>query len=123
MIDRELIQHIEGLEDEELIDMLGVNAGDYRDEVLDFARGEARRRNLAIEDPAPASTSEPPEDEELPGDEYEAAGEQIVCIHCDNPRFDAHSAPLEWAGPGATALVCTQCTRVELFTLPPVRVG
>lgn len=59
------------------------------------------------------------------GDRYLVAGDRVRCPHCGGERFferdmllDGRGSSLlgiEWAGKGATALVCTVCGHVELF--------
>lgn len=59
------------------------------------------------------------------GDRYRVAGKPVRCPHCGGERFferdvllDGRGASmlgLEWAGKGATALVCAACGHADLF--------
>jgi hypothetical protein len=59
---------------------------------------------------------------------YAAGGKPIVCPHCGGEAFKESTALLvrrgmafaeaEWAGKGATTLVCTRCGRIEWFLGP-----
>jgi hypothetical protein len=127
--DIELARRLESFDDDKLVEMLTTHAADYRAEVLTLARVEARRRGLSLEPVIPEPAPPPPQPQR--GDMYAAGGRWIVCGHCGSNRFDARSVVLsnrgaalvdmEWTSPGATALVCTVCTRIEWFTQPVIQ--
>jgi len=123
-VDRELVQHIRGLEDEELVEMLTSHVDDYRDEVLAIARSEARSRSLSFEISEPELEPEPePEtvspSHQWPGDEYQAGGQAVLCSACGHNRFAARAIIL--SGTELAALVCTKCSHIDLFMQAPAR--
>jgi len=54
----DLQRHISDLSDEQIIEMLTINSGQYREEALSYARLEANTRGLAI--PVPVTDSKEP---------------------------------------------------------------
>jgi len=65
--------------------------------------------------------------------EYSIAGHTVRCPHCGHSKFTPGSALLntagrtffkvDWADPGATILVCSECSRIEWFAQEPDRAG
>jgi len=118
----ELKQRIDGLTDEELLQMVTVDAKEYRQQALDFARAEltARRIDYTAESEAkevetPAPVSDVPASERLPATVCAGCGgtvrtgtlvgeKELTIVFGDNreERFLRVNA-------------CTQCNQVWLF--------
>jgi hypothetical protein len=77
----ELKERISRLSDEELLEMLTTNSGDYREEALTLARSEALARRLDLSLFAPAD-QETTTDTEEPAVEPEPLPRAGVCFNC-----------------------------------------
>jgi hypothetical protein len=64
---------------------------------------------------------------------YQAAGKDVVCLHCNNDTFIRHDAMLnrpvstlfnlDWTDMTGSALVCTNCGLIQWFFEEPQRVA
>lgn len=60
---------------------------------------------------------------------YKNMGKLITCPNCGNDKFEARDVLLnttamtffgfDWANKSASALICTQCSRIEWYFNPP----
>jgi hypothetical protein len=83
---QELKQRISKLTDDELIAMVTVEAGDYRDDALQYARTELRSRGVDYTSPA---TENAPEEDPDPVDSVDPlalkGGRRDTCPSCNGP--------------------------------------
>jgi hypothetical protein len=138
-----LPERIASLNDEQILRMLGEDAGQYKQETLAIAEQEAHRRGLdlkknvkpskkktgvlssALKSAVSAAISAM-----KPG-RYTAAGKPVICSHCGSEVFDEKSVLLntrtktffdmDWLDSGAAVLICTECSRIHWFAKCPDR--
>jgi predicted nucleic-acid-binding Zn-ribbon protein len=129
---RDAEKQIPQLDDVELIRLLTQNAKDQNPEMLALAKAEANRRGLPIDEgfiPSVDDRDMSGGTEAFPSRRFAAGGVPIRCTHCGNDHFEASEIllntrgltflKLDWLNRSATALVCAQCARIQLFAATP----
>src|SRR5262249_60340628 len=78
----ELKKRISKLSDDELIEMVTVSAGDYRQEALDYAKAELQYRRVDWSQPEPEETQAPADQEAEPAETGVAPPSGANCFLC-----------------------------------------
>lgn len=140
MSNPDLDARISELSDVDLVRLLTVDAAGQTPDVLAAAEAEANRRGVPIDEafiPAaetPESVeTEPAEDADSAPSRFSVGDRMVTCHHCGGQKFTSKEVlfntrgltffNLDWLNRSATALVCTNCTLVQLFMQPPVPEG
>jgi len=78
----ELKKRISKLSDDELIEMVTVSSGDYRQEALDYAKAELQYRRVDWSQPEPEETQAPADQEAEPAETVAAPSTGANCFLC-----------------------------------------
>jgi hypothetical protein len=78
----ELKKRISKLSDDELIEMVTVSAGDYRQEALDYAKAELKYRRVDWSQPEPEEAQAPADQEAEPAETVLAPPPGANCLLC-----------------------------------------
>ncbi len=118
---------IKSLNDGQLMRMLTVDSSQCTPEALAIAEAEAVRRGLDLA--ATEQVNDAVKAKE-PG-QYLAADKPVVCDQCGNDLFSEKPVLLntrlltffrfDWLDKGATVLICSNCSKILWFAVPPTR--
>lgn len=118
---RELRDRIAGLSDEELLDIVEVDAADYREEAVEFAKAELSARGVEFDEEPAEDLAAAAEQESVP---RVGTHRDLICSVCGGEtRFGILFAGKELTVVFADnseerfveAYACTQCGRLQLL--------